>query len=88
MSLKYEPSCRHRPYLCDLQGTIDSVRGTARAEDAQGTPTQSHISPRILVYEDYMRLRCNSLSLFGLGEARLFSAPKLTGASRRLGVST
>jgi len=29
-------------------------RGTARAEDAQGTPTQSHISPSILVYEDYL----------------------------------
>jgi len=29
-------------------------RGAARAEDAQGTPTQSHISPRILVYEDNM----------------------------------
>ena len=28
-------------------------RGTTRAEDAQGTPTQSQISPRILVYEDY-----------------------------------
>ena len=28
-------------------------RGTTRAEDAQGTPTQSHISPSILVYEDY-----------------------------------
>ena len=27
------------------------VRGTARAEDAQGTPTQNHISPSILVYE-------------------------------------
>jgi len=27
-------------------------RGTARAEDAQGTPTHSHISPSILVYED------------------------------------
>ena len=27
-------------------------RGTARAEDAQETPTQSHISPSILVYED------------------------------------
>ena len=25
--------------------------GTARAEDSQGTPTQSHISPNILVYE-------------------------------------
>jgi len=27
-------------------------RGAARADDAQGTPTQSHISPSILVYED------------------------------------
>ena len=26
--------------------------GTARAEDAQGTPTQSHISPSILAYQD------------------------------------
>ena len=31
---------------------ITSGRGAARAEDAQGTPTQSHISPSILVYED------------------------------------
>ena len=29
-----------------------SGRGTARAEDAHGTPTQSHTSPRILVYEE------------------------------------
>ena len=29
-----------------------SRRGAARAEDAQGTPTQSHISPSILAYED------------------------------------
>jgi len=29
-----------------------SGRGTVRAEDAQGTPTQSHTSPSILVYED------------------------------------
>ena len=27
-------------------------RGAARAEDAQETPTQSHISPSILVYQD------------------------------------
>ena len=31
-----------------------SGRGAARAEDAEGTPTQSHISPSILVYEDEM----------------------------------
>ena len=30
-----------------------SGRGAARADDAQGTPTQSHRSPSILVYEDY-----------------------------------
>jgi len=33
--------------LRDLAG-----RGTTRAEDAQGTPTQSHTSPSVLVYED------------------------------------
>ena len=31
-------------------GTSD--RGTTRADDAQGPPTQSHISPTILVYEE------------------------------------
>ena len=37
-----------------LVGPTDfhSGRGAARAEDAQGTPTQIHISPSILVYED------------------------------------
>jgi len=34
-----------------LNGDL-SGRGTTRAEDAQGTPTQIHISPSILVYED------------------------------------
>ena len=35
-------------------GVIDSGSGrcTARVEDAQGTPTQSRISPSILVYRD------------------------------------
>ena len=33
-------------------------RGTTRAEDAQGTPTQSHISPSILEYEDRTRKKC------------------------------
>ena len=27
-------------------------RGTARSEDALGTPIQSHVSPSILLYED------------------------------------
>ena len=30
-----------------------SGRGTTRADDAQGTPTQSNISPSILVYKEY-----------------------------------
>jgi len=51
---KYHGICR-RAYglFCSLSG-----RGTTRAEDAQGTPTQSHISPSILVYEDESR-RCS-----------------------------
>ena len=35
-------------------------RGTTRAEDAQGTPTQSHISPSKLVYTD--KIRSSSLN--------------------------
>ena len=34
-----------------LHDTLRVERGAARAEDAQGTPTQSHIAPSILVYE-------------------------------------
>ena len=34
--------------------------GTTRADDAQGTPTQSHISPRILVYEEWFRAAASS----------------------------
>ena len=43
------------------QSPIDCVdrlrvgRGTARAEDFQGTPTQSHVSPSALVHEDKTR---------------------------------
>jgi len=29
-----------------------NLGGAARAEDAQGTPSQSHISPSVLAYED------------------------------------
>jgi len=39
--------------------------GAARAEDAQGTPTQSHISPSILVYEDHAHLAQGEEHLFG-----------------------
>ena len=46
-----------------------SGRVTTRAEDARGTPTQSHISPSILVYEekpDAGRILCGSGPLRGL----------------------
>ena len=35
-----------------FKGVIDSGRGATRADDAQGTPTQSYMSPSILVHED------------------------------------
>jgi len=35
----------------------DAGRGVTTAEGAQGTPTQSHISPSILVYEDKLEAR-------------------------------
>ena len=48
-----------------------SGRGAARAEDAQGTPTQSRISPSIPVYEDHQ-----------FGEPRCCPAAKLTDLYR------
>jgi len=47
-------TCESRMIHSGLVGSTD--RGTARAEDAEGTPTQSHISPSILVYGDKYRL--------------------------------
>jgi len=38
--------------LVSIRDRHRAGRGTTRAEDAQGTPTQSHISPSILVYEE------------------------------------
>jgi len=49
-------------------------RGAARAEDAQGTPTQKHISPRILVYEESQARRPDgrgSLPMPGTGVPHL-----------------
>ena len=36
---------------------------TTKAEDAQGTPTQSHVSPNILAHEDYSGLSETHLDL-------------------------
>ena len=40
-----------RPRVDWLNG-FSTITSTERAEDAQGTPTKSHISPRILMYKD------------------------------------
>jgi len=53
-----------KPPICDSIPVIDSElvgRGAARAEDAQGTPTQSHISPSILVYEEKIYVQSSTL---------------------------
>ena len=50
-----------KPYLThswDLSG-----RGNTRAEDAQGAPAQSHISPDILVYENKREMSHNKIFL-------------------------
>ena len=39
-------------FYVDDRPRVGSESGTTRAEDAQGTPTQSHVSPSILVYEE------------------------------------
>ena len=50
----------HHPCINQRNATCD-WGGAARAQDAQGTPSQSHTSPSILVYEDKtwaLRLSC------------------------------
>ena len=42
-----------------ISGVMDSGRGGARAEHAQGSPTQSHVSPSRIVYEDNFILTLN-----------------------------
>ena len=48
-----------------LVGSTDYGRGAARAEDAQGTPIQSHISPSTLVYEETRVGSSKTLSTLG-----------------------
>ena len=50
-----------------LKGLSFIRRGTTRAEDAHGTPAQRHISPSILVYEDYLLSSAADLSKRGGG---------------------
>jgi len=55
-----------------LVGSTDGGRDATRAEDAQGTPAQSHISPSILVYEDKIgRKKCAAVLFYDAkGRAR------------------
>ena len=47
------PAAASSPEAAFKRLSLDGLReGTTRAVDAQGTPTQCHISPSILVYED------------------------------------
>ena len=47
-----------------LEGNPRQERRTTRAEDAHGTPTQSDISPSILVYEDKQALLLQHLGIW------------------------
>jgi len=65
-----EPAGSHvRGPLSSEHGTYKTVkarisgRGATRAEDAQGTPTPSHLSPSILVYEDKSPATLSSCSI-------------------------
>ena len=52
-SLGLNPVRWPKLFQIDRLGWLDHSRKcTARAEDAQGTPTQSHISPSIPVFQD------------------------------------
>ena len=57
-------------------GLVGSGRGTTGAEHAQGTPTQSHISPSLLVYEDDLRRALRGSE--GGGSARLNTSSNTT----------
>jgi len=48
--------CDLNPMCADRVVERLSGRGTTREEDARGTPTQSHMSPSILVYGEYQKL--------------------------------
>ena len=47
-----------------LVGSMGFGRGAARAKDAQGTPTQSHISQSLLVYGDKLKIWPRNVQLF------------------------
>jgi len=68
-------AARMRPSPAFMKRELNYIsgRGTARAEDAQGTPTQSHISPSILVNEE--KSREANLCPTRLGGRRTTSAP-------------
>ena len=65
------PDLSHVKYESLEKHLIDSklVEGTTRAEDAQGSPTQSYISPSLLVYDDKLLPLC-------LGPLEPFNVPR------------
>jgi len=65
-------------------GLVGSERGAARAEDAQGTPTQSQVSPSILVYEDKGR---HIISDGGSLAARQDPVSSATTPGHRIGIA-
>ena len=53
-------------------GWLNDGRGAVRVEDAQGTLTQSHISPSTLVYKDWVEIV--SMWDWGFGDRPLASS--------------
>ena len=62
---------------------IDFGRGNTRAGDARGTPTQSRVSPSILVYEDETGLAIQEWLQGYLADKK---APTPQGPPRILGI--
>jgi len=50
-------------------------RGATRAEDAQGTPTQSYISPSILGYEDTHKPEMQAMVKFRADQNQVLTEP-------------
>ena len=64
-----------------------SEKGAARGEAAQGTTTQSHISPGIIVYDDYKGTLLNLEPTIS-DEAQPYGSGRRQSASERKGNNT
>ena len=79
----YELQPESRPHFRSKRTPVAVGRGAARAEDAQGTPTQSHISPSVLVYQENLNPQAPQVREFDV-EA---SARQATGRDSQMGGS-